>query len=149
MHPEFLRKTSLEDLGAATSKNFADHKVWSPSKVLRKSFKSPSEVLQNVIVYSFSTVVASVTHRQTNIWTSRAAVGAKKQFSLKDVADWEWSMLLVFSCIWRQWNACFETDLKIAIKISEIWFPFQLNIRQTLKNFILSDHKDFHASLQY
>ena len=51
-----FNKTSLEDLGAA---NFIDHKV------LQKS----------------STVVASVTDRQTdrqtNIWTSRAAVAAK------------------------------------------------------------------------
>ena len=32
--------TSLEDLGAATCKlvNFVDHKVQTPSKVLRKSF---------------------------------------------------------------------------------------------------------------
>ena len=61
-----LIPTSLEDLGAATCKlvNFADR---SPLEVLQKS----------------STVVASVTDtqtdRQTNIWTSRAAVAAKKK----------------------------------------------------------------------
>ena len=41
---------SLEDLGAATCKNFVDHKVKSfrsPSEVLWKFFGSPSEVLQS------------------------------------------------------------------------------------------------------
>ena len=71
------RKTSLEDLGAATCKDFVDYRAKSPLEVLWKSFRSSSEVLQKC-----STAVASVTdthtNTQTDIWTSRAAVAAKK-----------------------------------------------------------------------
>ena len=45
----------------------------SSSDVLQKSFRKPEEVLQKC-----STAVASVTDTQTDIWTSRAAVAAKK-----------------------------------------------------------------------
>ena len=49
------------------------------SKVLQKSFRSPK--VQSLKSKNFSTVVASVTDRHTdiwtNIWTSRAAVAAK------------------------------------------------------------------------
>ena len=62
--------TSLEDLGAATWISFR-----SPSEILQKSFRSPMQVLQKS-----STVVASVTDRHTNIWTSRAVVATKKVF---------------------------------------------------------------------
>ena len=72
--------TSLEDLGAATCKlvNFVDHSpnsFGSFSKVLRKSFENPSEVLQKSfespreVLQKSSTVVASVTDRQTHILT--------------------------------------------------------------------------------
>ena len=55
--------------------------ITSPSEVLQQSFRNPKEVLKKSLslkskyfkVLSFSTVVASVTPTQTNIWTSRAA----------------------------------------------------------------------------
>ena len=58
-------KTSLEDLGAATCKDFVDYKSL-------KSFGSPAEVQYN---YS---KCDTQTDGHTNIWTSRAAVAAKK-----------------------------------------------------------------------
>ena len=70
---------SLEYMGAATCKliNFVDHKV------LQKSFRSPSQLLSVVVSCSQLWYSCSKCDRQTNghtkIWTSRAAVAAKKQ----------------------------------------------------------------------